>query len=169
MRVKPIVGLPILTRATIVFLVSPLMLVAPPVQAQAPQTHGVAAAPDTATAAKAPFKGLRYFYVPSQNRYRAVKFSTGGIMPEGFLAWSFSSGKDGDSCFNGRGGYGKWYGRVYVLREDRDYRVVFSLDDLLVGRPTYSPPTWFKKRARQQRNSSGYCGFGFAWPSAPPA
>jgi len=144
------------------------MLVAPPVQAKAPQEHGVAAAPDSVRAAEAPFKGVRYFYVPSQNRYRAVRFSTGGFFPAGALAWSFSSGKDGESCFNGRGFGGNWYGRVYVLREDRDYRVVFSLDDLLVGRPTYSPPTWFKKRARQQRNASGYCGFGYAWPSTPP-
>ena len=169
MRAHSVIRDAALQRMTIVLLVCPVTLGVSQVHAQVPHPSGTtAAAPNSASAAQAPFRGVRYFYVPSQKRYRAVKFSTGGIFPEGFLAWSFSSGKDGESCFNGRGGDTRWYGRVYVPREGKDYRVVFSLDDLLVGRPTSSPPQWFKKRARQQRNSSGYCGFGFAWPSAPP-
>lgn len=153
---------------TVVFLMCPVTLGASQVHAQAPHPSEGAVAPNSAKAAEAPFRGVRYFYVPSQKRYRAVKLSTGKLMPAGFLAWSFSSGKDGESCFNGRGGDTLWAGRVFVPRDGRDYRVTFSLDDLLVGRPTSSPPQWFKKRARQQRNSTGYCGFGFAWPSAPP-
>lgn len=158
-----------LQRMTVVLLVCPVTLGVSQVHAQGPPpSRPPAVAPSSALAAKAPFRGVRYFYVPSQNRYRAVKFSTGNFFPAGFLAWSFSSGKDGESCFNGRGGGTSWSGRIYVLREGRDYPVVFYLDDLLVGRPTTSPPHWFKKRARQQRTSPGYCGFAFAWPSTPP-
>lgn len=169
MRAHSIIRYASLQRMAVVLLVCPVTLGASQVHAQAPHpSRPAAVAPTSVLAAKAPFRGVRYFFVPSQKRYRAVKFSTGDIMPAGFLAWSFSSGEAGESCFNGRGGGTSWSGRVYVPREGRDYRVIFSLDDLLVGRPTSSPPQWFKKRARQQRNSSGYCGFGFAWPSPPP-
>lgn len=168
MRVRSVASPPGRTWRALAWLLCPLVLAASPAQAREPLPSRVTAALTSVGASKAPFKGVRYFYVPSQKRYRAVKFSTGGILPAGFLAWSFSAGKDGESCFNGRGSGTIWSGRVYVLREKRDYRVTFTLDDLLVGRPTTSPPGWFKKRARQQRNSSGYCGFGFAWPSPPP-
>ncbi len=135
---------------------------APEPSAKAVDAPGVVAANP---AARRPFKGIRYFHVPSQNRYRAVEFSPARYGPVGFLAWAFSSGKGGDSCFNGRKLTEKYYGKVYVVRTDRSYRAVYSVDDLLLGRPTNNPPAWFKKRARQQHDSTGFCSFGFAWPS----
>lgn len=158
----------VLLAGTALGLVLPL---AAPAEASTSSTPGAddRTAIDSASspAWKRPFKGIRYFYVPSQQRYRAVKFSPKSYvgLPTGFLAWAFSSGKKGDSCFNGRRTGNAYYGKVYVIRTDRSYRAVYNLDDLTFGRPTKSAPSWFKNRARSHHNSTGFCSFGFAWPS----
>ena len=163
MAIRPIGGLLVPVGVT-VLMVSGMVpfSAASGTPTEAPDARGVVA---TKPAAGRPFKGIRYFYVPSQDRYRAVKFSPARYGPVGFLAWAFSSGKRGDSCFNGRKLTDKYYGKVYVVRTDRSYRAVYSVDDLLLGRPTNTPPAWFKKRARQEHDSTSFCSFGFAWPS----
>lgn len=72
-------------------------------------------------AAGRPFKGVRSFHVPSQNRYRAVEFSPTRFGPVGFIAWASSSGKGGDSSFNGRRAGWREVARQGVRRPQRPF------------------------------------------------
>lgn len=48
-----------------------------------------------------PFSGIRYFNVPSQNRYRAVKSSPRSPnRPPGYSSGAYSKGPGGASCLN---------------------------------------------------------------------
>jgi len=91
---------------------------APEPSAKAVDAPGVVAANP---AARRPFKGIRYFHVPSQNRYRAVEFSPTRFGPVGFIAWASSSGKGGDSSFNGRRAGWREVARQGVRRPQRPF------------------------------------------------
>lgn len=104
--------------------------------------------------AQRPFKGIRYFYVPSQNRYRAVKFSPASPdFPSGHSAGAYSKG----SCFNGTKNGSVYVGTLYNLPSGPTYTRSYSLNDLFVGQVTYSAPRWFKRQARTYLNGNGVC------------
>lgn len=111
-----------------------------------------------ATQVGRPFSGVRFYYVASQKRYRAVKFSPrNGGFPAGHSAGAFSSSKGGDSCFTGQKAGNRYVGRLYSIPTGPVYRRTYTMRDLLFGRPTYAAPAWFKKRARQYLNGNGSC------------
>ena len=98
-------------------------------------TAPVAAQPDVpasrevvSVALQRPFKGIRYFYVPSQQRYRAVKFSPRSeYYSAGHSAGVFSSGKD-DSCFNGERNGAVYVGTLYSLPSGPTYTRSYTLN-----------------------------------------
>lgn len=107
---------------------------------------------------KRPFKGIRFFYVPSQQRYRAVKFSPRSeYYPAGYSAGAFSSGKDGDSCFRGQRNGSVYVGTLYSLWSGPQYTRAYTLNELFLGEQTYSAPRWFKKKARGHLNGNNVC------------
>lgn len=132
----------------------------------APMTAQIAAADRAETQAAAatgvprgrPFKGVRFFYVPSQDRYRAVKFSPKSpYHPAGFAAGAYSKGPGGASCFRGQKRGSTYVGTLYSLPTGPEYTRSYTLNDLFFGQVTYSAPASFKRKARAYLNGNGVC------------
>lgn len=105
-----------------------------------------------------PFRGVRFFYVPSQDRYRAVKFSPRSpYHPAGFSAGAYSKGPDGVSCFVGSRQGGLYVGTLYDFASGDDRERSYGLQDLFFGRPTSAVPASFKREARGHLNGNNVC------------
>jgi hypothetical protein len=140
---------------TLPLLVSPLL--AAPASAS-PDTMPRAAGSVASKPQSRPFKGVRFFYVPSQDRYRAVKFSPRSpYHPAGFSAGAYSQGPDGVSCFVGSKQGGLYVGTLYDFASGDDRKRSYSLEDLFFGRPTSAAPASFKREARGQLNGNNVC------------
>lgn len=112
----------------------------------------------SATPKGRPFPGIRYYYVPSQKRYRAVKFSPRSpSYPPGHSAGAFSQGPGGASCFNGTKRSSTYVGTLYSIPSGPTYTKSYTLNDLFFGQVTYTAPGWFKRKARTYLNGNGVC------------
>lgn len=124
-----------------------------PSAATASQTPTTVSTP-ASYASSRPFTGIRYFYVPSQNRYRAVKFSPRAPgRPAGSAAGAYSTG----SCFSGEKRGSTYVGTLYSLPSGPTYTRSYTLNDLFFGQVTYNAPAWFKRIARSFLNGNGSC------------
>lgn len=136
-------------------LISSLLLSAP---AFASPTTDIKPGSVAAEPAVRPFAGVRFFYVPSQKRYRAVKFSPKAAgRPAGSAAGAYSNGPGGASCFNGEKRGSTYIGTLYSLPSGPTYTRSYTLNDLFFGQQTYTVPTWFKRKARGYLNGNGSC------------
>lgn len=85
----------------------------------------------------APFNGVRYYFVPQQYHYRAVRFTRNGRRLQ--VAW-IGDGPGG--CFVGQYRAGAYYGTMHDFATPSVYQDSLRAGEVTRGGSAYKPPQW---------------------------